>query len=199
MVGSLREATIVLGIVPAAAGQFRIAESEWYDAGPDVQALDFDVFCDGSPAGIYVVKASTSAADRPAHVVDEWNMRRDAVSLAGVEVPRLIGVGRGLLIEERIPYSFPEALSVAGRRSELIRAFGTAVRRLVHFGFRPLSCASWRSRGTDVVVADFANELGAPAIRHDSPESYIETLLVSHLDLIASDEERGLLFASAEI
>lgn len=106
-----------------------------------------------------------------------WLARRETVTRAGVSTPRLHAAGRALLVEEYVPLTLTEALSSGQHRPELMQAIGATVARLLNAGFVPLSVHDWRSRGQDVVLVDFGQDLGPPNRAQDSEAGLLSEVL----------------------
>lgn len=90
---------------------------------------------------------------------DSWLARRARLSTFGVETPHLFGSGNALLLEEYIPLTLPQAIDQDSSHS-LIERLGWTYGRIRAAGFVPTSIHDWRSRGSDIVVIDFGQDLG---------------------------------------
>jgi len=95
-------------------------------------------------------------------IVEEWVSRRRLLSSAGVAVPQLYGVVSGTIWEEFIPHALMDAMAQAtsARRAVLADALGRTMGTLTRLGTPAFDTSDWRSRGTDVVLVDFGEDLG---------------------------------------
>ena len=94
--------------------------------------------------------------------MQEWLRRRTVLEESGISVPRLYAVGSATLIEEYIPFSLKDAFN-AGNQSQKKNIAGSLLqtyKELATLGFRPRLMNDLRSRGDDVVLVDFGEDLG---------------------------------------
>ncbi|MGH3277732.1 MAG: hypothetical protein ACRDNW_01165 [Trebonia sp.] len=88
-------------------------------------------------------------------------------------------------MEEYIPHTVFEALGRTRDKVVLLEALGATAARLVSAGFVPLSAHDWRSRGTDVVLIDFGQDLG-PANLAPGSESGLLSEIIDQLSARAA-------------
>ncbi len=185
-----------LRLIGSAKEPYRIAVTQdWHAGGAETYILTFTVWQAGLERQ-YVMKACTAWApgQRLGQISDSWLRRRTLLTELGVSTPALIGTGAALLVEEYIPYEFLDALDDANERTRvlLLRALGRTAGLLVRAGFAPLSTHDWRSRGADVVLIDFGQDLGPPGLALGSESG----LLAELLNLI---DQRNIDLASDEV
>lgn len=109
-------------------------------------------------------------------VLDEWISRRETLDEAGVSTPRLYGRGKGVLVEEFIPFSISECLGARPRL--LLRALAFFAGALEKCGFLPVApYVDLRSHGSDVVAVDFGEDLGGGGQCGVVPEQALAGLL----------------------
>jgi hypothetical protein len=136
--------------------------SGWHRSGAETYALSFTVLTAEGTLRQYMLKACVaSPASSPlAEVFKIWLERRATVSALGISTPVLHATGKAVLVEEHIPYTLGQAIDLSQNRTALLTALGSTAACLVRAGFAPLSSHDWRSRGTDVVLIDFGQDLG---------------------------------------
>jgi len=156
-----------LKLIPSHSDRYSIgARVDWHRAGAETYQFQFHI--DASPdfSAEYLLKACVafSPARTLEDLLDAWLARRDLLARAGVSVPRLFAAGRGVILEEFIPYSLADVFEVPrdidSRLWQGLAAYGGVLAAL---GFRPIEAfADLRSRGDDVVAIDFGEDLGPP-------------------------------------
>src|SRR5207302_62735 len=101
--------------------------------------------------------------------------RRSMLTSEGVSVPELFARGRGVLLEEHIPWLLREHVRSTTPDDEHVPRLLAELYRLAvvldELGFAPLSpFADLRTDGARVVVVDFGEDLGGPGMRrHGEP------------------------------
>lgn len=192
------EALKSLGVCEPTCGECRIAtERDWQRAGAETYALLARVtHVDQERAEIIYLKACVALGDLGgvSKIVAEWCSRRAALADVGISVPRLYGTYSGTIWEEYIPYALTDLLSQSGsaQRERLVSELGRTIGLLTGLGFPVLEISDWRSRGLDVVVVDYGEDLGPP--RMVSPHH--GTVLADWLALL---ERKDVLLAPTEI
>jgi hypothetical protein len=106
-----------------------------------------------------------------------WLSRRAEIAEIGISTPRLYGASAATLIEEYVPYRLGEALKLSSDRADLLRAIGQAAARLVNAGFFVMSAQDWRSRGRDVVLVDFGQDLGSSGSTRGTESGLLSEIL----------------------
>lgn len=95
-------------------------------------------------------------------VLQGWIDRRKLLASFGINVPKLYGHGAGVVIEEHIPFKFEVVMFGSDRKEHFIEQLVFCVSAIISAGFRPRSLfEDLRSRGGDIVVVDFGEDLGA--------------------------------------
>lgn len=91
-------------------------------------------------------------------------------------------------------YSLLFAVSNRSRRCEFM------MKACVAYGFVPLSAHDWRSRGDDVVLIDFGQDLGPPGVGKGSEAGLLSEVLdsVDHAGIDLSPTELMLVSATYE-
>jgi hypothetical protein len=158
----LATALAALGLIPNTAAPFEVVTTQnWYQAGAETYILLFEI---RRPDGVrgFVVKACVSVGKSLKETVVDWVGRRTLLNELGVATPALVGVNGADIVEEYIPHELLDALSLtdSAGRSRLLANLGRTAGLLVRAGFAPLSAHDWRSRGDDVVLIDFGQDLG---------------------------------------
>lgn len=167
---------------------------DWYRSGAETYGLHFAVVTSGGDRQDCFMKACVAyAAGIPlAEIFAEWLRRRNQVSELGVDTPRLYGIGTAILVEEFVPYTLSEALARATDRTGILRSLASTTARLVNAGFMPVSAHDWRSRGQDVVLIDFGQDLGPAGIG----AGFESGLLSEVIDNLAND---GIRLSTANL
>lgn len=95
--------------------------------------------------------------------MQEWLDRRSAVKSAGVSTPKLYFYdNHATIIEEFIPYTAAEAYALAesSDKAVIVENLEKTYSALAEHGFDPRVMHDLRSRGTDIVVIDYGEDLG---------------------------------------
>jgi hypothetical protein len=146
--------------------------SDWHRSGAETHLYIFDVLSNTNSRRI-VLKACTPTAPTSRsidQILNEWIARRNLTASHGISVPKLYGRGKGILLEEYIPYTLQEVLSETNNMSAVVDA-ASLLGTLSRLGFEPISTLTdLRSRGTDAVLVDFGSDLGQPSSRRPSTE-----------------------------
>lgn len=141
--------------------------TDWHRGGAETYVLQFRVHTSYEDVQLALKACVAFSPGRSAtEVANDWLTRRHALAKAGVSTPRLFGASRGTLLEEWIPYDALDRIATASEpaRRGLLQQAGFIIGTCGLLGFRPVSLADWRSRGTDLVVIDFGQDLGPPNV-----------------------------------
>lgn len=135
---------------------------DWYRSGAETYGLCFAVETGLKGTRNYFMKACVaySGGVPLAEILDQWLGRRDTLNDLGVQTPMLYAKGSALLVEEYIALTIWQALKKTQNRMEVLASIGWTAAKLVNAGFAPMSTHDWRSRGRDVVIVDFGQDLG---------------------------------------
>jgi|GEM_PF-5768294 len=195
----LRAILACLGLLETGLQDARIIETEdWRQLGHETFILEFQVV-ENRPNRLrsrdYLVKACVVGTSGSLHkTLLEWVERRHHLQRLGISVPNLVGTGRALLIEEKIPnklYSYIHSVPNEQTRKRLIQSMLETAATLHLAGYNPISLHDWMSRGNDVVLVDFGSDLGPPGATPPDPFA-IFRLIMGHLRLAGSIEEDSL-------
>lgn len=153
--------------------------SDWYRSGAETYGLHFRVMTrSGQRCECFMKACVAYAGGVPLkQIFTEWLTRRALVEGLGISTPKLYATGPALLVEEYIPHTLSNAFQVAGDRGALLRAVAQASARLVNAGFAPLSAHDWRSRGSDLVLVDFGQDLGPAGMVHGCESGLLSEVL----------------------
>jgi hypothetical protein len=179
----LKSALQSLGIVARDVGWCRVRElSDWARAGAETYTYEFMVESDlGARHLIAKACVALGPGSNVGEISEEWLRRRRALSDGGVATPKLYGVTSATMIEEYIPLTLVDAFRIAADQlklrlcSELGRTLGIISR----LGFLALSLHDLRSRGTDVVVVDFGQDLGPAGVMPPGQADLIHDVLTN--------------------
>ena len=134
---------------------------DWYRSGAETYSLKFAVMKRAGMRHECFMKACVAYGGEPLReIFASWLSRRAVVAESGIATPILYIAGRAILVEEYIPHTLSDVLIHGGKRSSVVGAIGSTAARLVNVGFAPISSHDWRSRGNDVVLVDFGQDLG---------------------------------------
>lgn len=196
----LKSALQSLKMVARDVGWCRVRElSDWARAGAETYTYEFMVESD---LGARHLIAKACVALGPGRTVgevsEEWLRRRRALSDAGVATPKLYGVAAATMIEEYIPLTLVEAYrrAAAQLKLRLCSELGRTLAIISRLGFLALSLHDLRSRGTDVVVVDFGQDLGPPGVLPPGQADLIHDVLSnferSGVEQLAASELQAL-------
>ncbi|MGH3972932.1 MAG: hypothetical protein ACRDS9_06360 [Pseudonocardiaceae bacterium] len=174
---------------------------DWYRSGAETYSLHFSV-SNLLQRSEFMLKACVaySGGQPLKEIFANWLSRRRRIDGLGVSTPRLHATGNAVLVEEYIPYSLVDALATGEHREAILRSIGRTAGLLVSAGFVPLSAHDWRSRGDDVVLVDFGQDLGPPGVGHGSEAGLLSEVLdnVDRAGIDMSPTELVLVSASYE-
>lgn len=170
---SLDDALVKLGLISSKSVTFRLrpVSSSWERRGSETYCFEFVV--DESPnlRKHAMLKACVAFSPSGAveHILETWLTRRRHLASMGVSTPVLYGYGTGILIEEFVPFTLQDALQNSDNWGT-IRSLCKYAAVLSKCGYEPISpFDDLRSRGSDVVVVDFGQDLG-PAKQAERPK-----------------------------
>jgi hypothetical protein len=164
--GSILESLKKLEIIPNDCESMVLEDERgWYRSGSETFLYTFRVRFDGRVCRL-VLKAcvafATSATDVE-EILGRWIRRRHILAANNISTPKLYGWGNGVLLEEYIPYSLSEALNNKPLKEEMMGEIGRLIGAICKLGFSPVRLFDdLRSRGDDVVMVDFGEDLGEP-------------------------------------
>jgi hypothetical protein len=162
---------------------------DWYRSGAETYLAICRIECHDDSSKDIAIKACIALTEKMSvdATLSAWIRRRTHVAAHGVETPRLYGFGEGLLIEEYIPHTLPEAVRQTSSADALVGLAVNTAATLVRLGFQPVSLFDdLRSRGKDVVVVDFGSDLG-PAIPNHYDHSALRVDLLNFLAALSYD------------
>lgn len=128
----------------------------------------------------YVIKACVafSPASSLEAILNEWVERRRLVEANGVDTPRLYTYGHGVILEELIPHELKSRVIEASDPTVLLKQVAVVVGTLLKLGFNSINVLDdLRTRGTDVVMIDFGEDLGPPNVYSKHIDYAIEDFL----------------------
>jgi len=163
-----RDALISIGILKSPNEQFQLVkiDNSWSRGGAETYVYKFGVQRDQEKEERFILKAcvSDNIAFGIVETIERWIERRKLISATGIATPKLYVFRSGVLLEEYIPYSVtPEFVAASPFRTELFCKLALVSGILQRLGFAPIGLfEDLRSRGNDVVVTDFGQDLGPP-------------------------------------
>lgn len=171
----IKDALTKLSIINSNTGHFEVIEDgKWERGGAETYIFKFSVKHDGTMPIFYILKAcvSFSPGIKPEKMMDGWIYRRELIKRYGISTPKLYWHGDGILLEEYIQYSLHEVFrSNIVKTKDLLLNLARWAGVLNHLNFLPISPFSdLRSRGSDLVVVDFGEDLGGHG--NQVPEGY---------------------------
>lgn len=178
---------------------------EWQRSGSETYTYVFDVLHGTGGRQRVVLKACVASAPLGSvgQIAEEWRRRRSLLSDAGVDTPTLYYLHRAVFMEEWISLTLEEAFIEAPpeTRRLLGRKLGALAHTLMIAGFPVTSFYDLRSRGDDVVVVDFGEDLGPP---HAAPSASADLVDIARAEVrgwhssVRSSAEDALLEGYAE-
>ncbi|MGH3795488.1 MAG: hypothetical protein ACRDSP_11420 [Pseudonocardiaceae bacterium] len=174
----LASALVNLGISEPGEDFMIATVRDWYRSGAETYSLRFSISnrsrrCEFMMKACVAYRGGQSLED----IFASWLSRRSVLDRLGVNTPRLHGAGNAVLVEEYIPQDLVGALAHGENREAILRSIGRTAGLLVSAGFVPLSAHDWRSRGHDVVLVDFGQDLGPPGVQHGSEAGLLSEVL----------------------
>jgi hypothetical protein len=177
----VKSALISLGIIPGDTSWCHVRElGEWTRAGSETYTYEFIVESDLATRHL-IAKACVALGPGSSvgEISREWLRRRKLLTDSGVNTPRLYSAVSATMIEEYIPFTLVDAYKMAASdvrvhvSSELGRILGIISR----LAFLALSLHDLRSRGEDIVVIDFGEDLGPPGVTRPGQVDLIDHIL----------------------
>lgn len=199
----VKEALHDWGLLNDQEAEFRLEEGreDWIRGGAETYIYRFAVLQEGAQRLDCILKACVaySPGSDLESILEQWIERRQLLRESGVETPQLYAHGHGVIVEESIPFSLGERLHGGGKSAQesLAQQLSYLTGLLARHGFMPIQPFSdLRSRGTDVVVVDFGQDLGPPNVSKAPNKRLFDQLLnqLAVWDLNVSDNLRDELY-----
>lgn len=189
-----------LGILSWNVEQYSIRKDpqKWVRGGAETYVYKFEIEPKPGTTSMLIMKACVafSVASPMDSILREWISRRNILAAAGASVPRLYGYKNVVLIEEFIRYPIKQVLTNTSRGSCSLLLLKLAELAGIYSRLRfvPIDpFADLRSRGEDVVVIDFGEDLGPQ--RTELPESSeVFTVLLKTLDVWGIQVDQGTFY-----
>ena len=142
-----------------------VGDDDWVRGGAETYIYRFWVkHTDVNREQEFIIKACVaySPASQLNNVLEEWIKRRNLLENNGISAPKLITFGQGIIIEEFIQLPFLDALKAnPDKLDSYLYQLTMFVGTLNRLNFAPIEPFSdLRSRGDDLVVVDFGEDLG---------------------------------------
>ena len=170
---------------------------DWYRSGAETYGLRFAVISHAGNRQECFMKACVAYGGGMSlpDIFGSWLARRAVVAESGIATPRIYAAGAALVVEEYIPYTLSDALLHGRQRPGIVGSIGSTAARLINAGFIPISSHDWRSRGGDVVLVDFGQDLGPSDMSHGSESGLLSEVLDNLLNdgVKLSDDELRLI------
>lgn len=174
----------------------------WYRSGAETYGLRFAVISHSGNRQECFMKACVAyGGGMPLpDIFSSWLARRAVVAESGIATPRIYAAGAAIIVEEYIPYTLSDALRHGRQRSSIVSSIGSTAACLINVGFIPVSSHDWRSRGGDVVLVDFGQDLGPPDMLRGSESGLLSEVLDNLLSdgVKLSDDELRLIGSAYE-
>lgn len=175
----LPDALSALGLISSPQEDYTISShGSWERGGAETYIFKFSIKTN-SNINKYILKACVKFSPSMSidKIIDEWVSRRNLISSFGISTPKLFYFGDGVLIEEFIPFTLKNQLKDSFNNNILYDlAYYSGILELNKFlTIAPFS--DLRSRGDDLVVIDFGEDLGSPNSKKQTNESLFENLI----------------------
>jgi hypothetical protein len=159
---TVRQSLLKMGILTDPSEQFVVTKAaDWSRTGAETFSCVVEIDCAVPKRLMLKACVALSFATSIDDTIEEWIKRRFILEAESVGTPKLFGYGKGMILEEYIPYSLEERLSLGVEPDLLATQLGHFAGILLSLGFRPIQpFADLRSRGSDLVVVDFGEDLG---------------------------------------
>ena len=166
---SLENALFNLGLIAHENEEVSVRiDDQWMRGGSETYIFRFWIMDNHGLEKGYIMKAFVGfdLAAGVEGILHNWVTRRNILAKNGIIVPQLVTYGRGILIEELIPFHIKEMLEPSSDfkvARQLMIEMARAAGVLSRLGFLSLDAYSdLRSHGNDVVFIDFGQDLGSP-------------------------------------
>lgn len=141
------------------------ADQGWFRSGAETYCIAFSVNKAQSKSiscQKYIIKACTPFCPALSidTVLDNWVMRRKCLQNENILVPKLIHRGKGLIIENYIPYALDELAPIDSELKEQINYIANVLSKLRFSAINPFT--DLRSDGSKIYFVDFGEDLGNP-------------------------------------
>jgi hypothetical protein len=161
-----REALFQLKLLPSVSKEYQVrTDVDWERGGDETYIYRFWIRSEGQESG-YIIKACvTLDLERGIEgTILEWVSRRNVLMSNNISVPQLVYAGQGLIIEELIPWSLLDRMrSNPSTITQILPLLVDYAATLSRLGFAPIDgFTDLRTRGSDLVVIDFGEDLGPP-------------------------------------
>ena len=176
------EALWELGLLPSPQSGFAVRTTgEWLRSGAETFSCDFAVETDEGKLTRCRIKACVAYSPNRslASILDSWIQRRTLLAAAGAATPKLIAWGKGVIVEEWIPNVLKDCMTsgTPDHLWHLCRHMAETAGIIARSRFQPVSFfADLMSRGDDVVIVDFGEDLGEPFLVHTDHDRLLEEL-----------------------
>lgn len=161
---TVNESLFKMGLLSTPDETFSIVTiSDWRRSGAETFSYAFDVI--GVSVRHLILKACVTLSFHRSldAVVEEWQKRRMLLQAHNVSTPILYGYGNGTILEEFIPSELEQIFRKTSKPECIAADLGRIAAVLVSLGFCPNQVFhDFRSRGSDVVMIDFGEDLGPP-------------------------------------
>ena len=153
-----------MGILSSIDEQFSIVTiADWERSGAETYSYIFDVVSAVRTRLILKACVALAVGRSLDTVVEEWVKRRSLLQSHKVATPKLFGHCQGTILEEFVFYDINDVLRRSAKPELIASGLGHLAAVLVSLGFHPIQpFHDLRSRGLDVVVIDFGEDLGPP-------------------------------------
>jgi hypothetical protein len=169
---TVNESLVKMGLISKVDEPFSIVTiSDWRRGGAETYCYTLDIV--GSSTTRLILKACVVMAYGRSidSVIDEWQNRRILLESQGVAVPAVYGYGNGVILEEFISYDIEDVIKTSRKPEKLALELGRIAAVFIRLGFRPNQVfLDFRSRGSDVVIVDFGEDLGPSGLSIDTED-----------------------------
>lgn len=179
---SIGKALNKMGVINNEASHFEILQSgEWVRGGAETYIYKFVVKLSKNLNKEIILKACVafSPGTTLESILIEWIKRRSLLNSNGISTPILYGYGNGIIIEEYINYKLVDVLrnKSVPKRSILIQLAQLAgvLEKLKFSPINPFD--DLMSRGRDVVLVDFGQDLGPSNCKNGSTNILFSSLI----------------------
>ncbi len=181
---SLQNALFNLGLINYEKEMFSIRrDTDWVRGGDETYIYRFWVQHGNGKEDGYIIKACV-ALDLHSSIngiLQKWVKRRNLLFRNGVATPKLIICGYGVIVEELIPYDLKSILLDTALRQGIFIELASTIGIVARLGFEPITILhNLRSRGSDVVMVDFGQDLGSPSVS-ETPKTSLYDHLIKEL------------------
>lgn len=170
---NFNDALIQLKLIGSSEDRFIFThDKDWTRGGSETYIFRFWIENENKFKKGYIIKAVVAYAPTGnlENILQSWIERRNLLSSNGISTPKLVTFGKGVIVEELIPFKFKDILKQKSQinSNDLIFQLVLFAKTISDLGFMPIDpFCDLHSRGEDLVMIDFGQDLGPASLNSD--------------------------------